>query len=69
MQKSQVSKWLDDEATMSSMINFTLEGDLAGSRRLSLSLEPQIKDRKALQINYFEEAILRLYFFSIHVLT
>lgn len=69
MQKSQVSKWLDDEATMSSMINFTLEGDLAGSRRLSLSLEPQIKDRKALQINYFEEAILRLYFFSIHLLT
>ena len=69
MQKSQVSKWLDDEATMSSMINFTLEGDLAGSRWLSLSLEPQIKDRKALQINYFEEAILRLYFFSIHLLT
>ena len=69
MQKSQVSKWLNDEATMSSMINFTLEGDLAGSRRLSLSLEPQIKDRKALQINYFEEAILRLYFFSIHLLT
>ena len=69
MQKSQVSKWLDDEATMSSMINFTLEGDLAGSGRLSLSLEPQIKDRKALQINYFEEAILRLYFFSIHLLT
>ena len=69
MQKSQVSKWLDDEATMSSMINFTLEGDLAGSRRLGLSLEPQIKDRKALQINYFEEAILRLYFFSVHLLT
>lgn len=69
MQKSQVSKWLDDEATMSTMINFTLEGDLAGSGRLGFSLEPQIKDRKALQINYFEEAILRLYFFSVHLLT
>ena len=69
MQKSQVSKWLDDEATMSTMINVTLEGDLAGSGRLGFSLEPQIKDRKALQINYFEEAILRLYFFSVHLLT
>ena len=69
MQKSQVRKWLDDEATMRSMINLTLEGDLAGSGTLGLSLEPQIKDRKALQINYFEDAILRLYFFSVHLLT
>jgi hypothetical protein len=60
---------LDDEATMNTMINFTLEGDLAGSGRLGFSLEPRIKDRKALQINYFEEAILRLYFFSVHLLT
>ena len=45
MQKSKRSKWLDDEATMSSVINLTLEGDLAGSGRLGFSLEPQIKDR------------------------
>lgn len=45
MQKSKGSKWLDDEATMSSVINLTLEGDLTGSGRLGLSLEPQIKDR------------------------
>ena len=38
MQKSQVRKWLDDEATMRSMINLTLEGDLAGSGTLGLSL-------------------------------
>jgi len=36
---------LDDEATMNTMINFTLEGDLAGSGRLGFSLEPRINSR------------------------
>ena len=58
-----------DEATMSFMINLTLEGDLEGSGRLSLRFEPQIKVRKFLQRNHFEEAVLRLHIFSVHFLT
>lgn len=54
MQKSQVSKWLDDEAWLGSIDKPHPRGDLAGSGTLGLSLEPQIKNRKALQISYFE---------------